>query len=121
MNFQKLTLKSQEAVQLAQEIAMNYSNQSIEPIHLLAALIQDPNGLVPEIIQKIGTNINYIKIKVNEGLESQPKVSNVNSDDDIMLYHKKNIIIIQKGNLKKLNLNNLLMIYVILIKLKNII
>jgi ATP-dependent Clp protease ATP-binding subunit ClpB len=77
MNFQKLTLKSQEAVQLAQEIAMNYSNQSIEPIHLLAALIQDPNGLVPEIIQKIGTNINYIKIKVNEGLESQPKVSNV--------------------------------------------
>jgi len=38
-----------------------------------------------------------------------------------MLYHKKNIIIIQKGNLKKLNLNNLLMIYVILIKLKNII
>lgn len=78
MNFQKLTLKSQEAVQLAQEIAMNYSNQSIEPIHLLAALIQDPKGLVNEIIQKIGTNINYIKIKVNEGLESQPKVSNVN-------------------------------------------
>lgn len=78
MNFQKLTLKSQEAVQLAQEIAMNYSNQSIEPIHLLAALIQDPKGLVNEIIQKIGTNINYIKIKVNEGLESQPRVSNVN-------------------------------------------
>jgi len=78
MNFQKLTLKSQEAVQLAQEIAMNYSNQSIEPIHLLAALVQDPNGLVTDIIQKIGTNINYIKIKVNESLESQPKVSNVN-------------------------------------------
>jgi len=84
MNFQKLTLKSQEAVQLAQEIAMNYSNQSIEPIHLLAALIQDPNGLVPEIIQKIGTNINYIKIKVNEGLESQPKVSNVNSSNQYL-------------------------------------
>ena len=77
-------LKSQEAVQLAQEIAMNYSNQSIEPIHLLAALIQDPNGLVPEIIQKIGTNINYIKIKVNEGLESQPKVSNVNSSNQYL-------------------------------------
>ncbi len=78
MNFQKLTLKSQEAVQLAQEIASNYSNQSIEPIHLLAALIQDPNGLVPEILQKLGVNLNYIKIKVNENLESQPKVSNVN-------------------------------------------
>lgn len=78
MNFQKLTLKSQEAVQSAQEIASNYSNQSIEPIHLLAALIQDQNGLVPEIIQKLGANINYILIKVNEGLESLPKVSNVN-------------------------------------------
>lgn len=78
MNFQKLTLKSQEAVQQAQEIASNYSNQSIEPIHLLAALIQDPNGLVPEIIQKLGCNLSYIKIKVNEALESQPKVTNVN-------------------------------------------
>ena len=41
MNFNKFTIKSQEAVQNAQEIASSYGNQSIEPEHLLAALVQD--------------------------------------------------------------------------------
>ena len=66
MNFQKFTIKSQEAVQNAQEIAASYSNQSIEPEHLLAALVQDPEGLVVPILQKIGANVDYIKIKINE-------------------------------------------------------
>ena len=46
MNFQKFTIKSQEAVENAQEIAASYNNQSIEPEHLLAALIQDNEGVV---------------------------------------------------------------------------
>lgn len=75
MNFQKFTIKSQEAVQTAQEIAASYSNQSIEPEHLLAALIQDSDGIVVAILQKIGTNLNYIKIKTNEALERLPKVT----------------------------------------------
>ncbi len=75
MNFQKFTIKSQEAVQNAQEIAASYGNQSIEPEHLLAALVQDSEGIIVPILQKIGTNINYVKIKVNEAVEKLPKVS----------------------------------------------
>jgi ATP-dependent Clp protease ATP-binding subunit ClpB len=75
MNFQKFTIKSQEAVQNAQEIAASYSNQSIEPEHLLAALVQDADGLVTPILQKVGANVDYIKIKVNEIVERLPKVS----------------------------------------------
>jgi ATP-dependent Clp protease ATP-binding subunit ClpB len=75
MNFQKLTLKSQEALQTAQEIATSYSNQQIEPIHLLAAMLQDSAGIVPPMLMKIGANVNYLKVKVNESIEALPKLS----------------------------------------------
>jgi ATP-dependent Clp protease ATP-binding subunit ClpB len=74
MNFNKFTIKSQEAVQNAQEIAGSYSNQTIEPEHLLAALVQDAEGIVPPLLQKVGANLNYIKIKINEAAEKLPKV-----------------------------------------------
>jgi len=75
MNFSKFTLKSQEAVQNAQEIASSYGNQLIEPEHLLAALVQDSSGTVIPILQKVGANVSYVKIKINEALDRLPKVS----------------------------------------------
>ena len=75
MNFNKFTIKSQEAVQNAQEIASSYGNQLIEPEHLLAALIQDAGGAVVPILQKAGANVNFIKMKMTELLERLPKVS----------------------------------------------
>jgi ATP-dependent Clp protease ATP-binding subunit ClpB len=75
MNFNKFTVKSQEAVQNAQEIASSYGNQVIEPEHLLAALIQDAEGTVVPILQKAGANVNFLKIKMNELLDRLPKVS----------------------------------------------
>lgn len=75
MNFNKFTIKSQEAVQNAQEIASSYGNQFIEPEHLLAALIQDSAGTVIPILEKVGANTGFIKIKLNELLDKLPKVS----------------------------------------------
>ncbi|MDI6780310.1 MAG: ATP-dependent chaperone ClpB [Bacteroidota bacterium] len=75
MQFQKFTIKSQEAVQTAQEIAASYTNQAIEPEHLLAALIQDSEGIVVSLLQKIGANLNFVKIKINETIERLPKVT----------------------------------------------
>jgi ATP-dependent Clp protease ATP-binding subunit ClpB len=74
MNFNKFTIKAQEAVQNGQDIASNYGNQSIEPEHLLAALIQDSQGIVIPILQKLGANVNYIKLKVGELVEKLPKL-----------------------------------------------
>ncbi|MEK9135892.1 MAG: Clp protease N-terminal domain-containing protein, partial [Bacteroidota bacterium] len=51
MNFNKFTIKSQEAVQNAQEIASSYGNQFIDSEHLLAALMQDSSGTVVPILQ----------------------------------------------------------------------
>ena len=75
MNLNKLTYKSQEAVQQAQEIASGYGNQAIEPIHIFAAMMQDGEGIAASILNKIGANVNHIKIKINEYIEKLPKVS----------------------------------------------
>jgi len=74
-NFNKLTVKAREAFQSAIEIAQNYGNQIIEPEHLLASLIQESGGLADTIMKKTGGNTNAIKLKINESLESLPKVS----------------------------------------------
>ncbi|MCU7491453.1 MAG: ATP-dependent chaperone ClpB [Ignavibacteria bacterium] len=74
-NFSKLTVKAQEIIQNALEIAQNYNNQIIEPEHLLAAMIQDESGIAVSFMRKAEVNINHLKLKVNELLEKLPKVS----------------------------------------------
>ncbi len=74
-NLNKLTVKAQEVVQNAVEIAQNYNNQIVEPEHIFAAMLQEPSGVSESMIQKTGANINQLKIKINELLESLPKVT----------------------------------------------
>jgi ATP-dependent Clp protease ATP-binding subunit ClpB len=74
-NFNKLTVKAQEIVQNAIEISQNYSNQVLEPEHILASVVQERGGIADSILQKTGGNINLIKVKINELLEKLPKVS----------------------------------------------
>lgn len=77
MNFNKFTIKSQEAIQNAQEISSNYKNQAIEIEHIFAAMLQDSQGIVNSILLKLGANVSYIKIKTNELLEKLPKIEGV--------------------------------------------
>ncbi|GAB4288213.1 MAG: ATP-dependent chaperone ClpB [Ignavibacteriaceae bacterium] len=74
-NFNKFTIKAQEIIQTAIEIAQNYNNQILEPEHILAAMVQEKGNIAETILQKTGGNLNRVKIKINEILESLPKVS----------------------------------------------
>jgi ATP-dependent Clp protease ATP-binding subunit ClpB len=74
-NPNKLTVKAQETIQNAIEIAQNYNNQILEPEHILAALIQEKGNIADTIMQKTGGNVNAVKIKINDMLEKLPKVS----------------------------------------------
>ncbi len=74
-NFNKFTVKAQELVQNAIEIAQNYNNQIVEPEHILAALLQDQSSVAVSLIQKAGGNLNQVKIKTGELLEKLPKVT----------------------------------------------
>lgn len=75
VNFNKFTIKAQEAMQSASEIAANYSNQQIEPEHVLAALIQKDEGIAVSLIKKIGASIEILRIKAAGIIEKLPKVS----------------------------------------------
>src|SRR5688572_19812481 len=92
MNLQKLTLKSQEALQTAQEIASSYSNQYIEPVHLLAAMLQDSGGIIPPMLMKIGANLNYLKLKINESIDRLPKVSGASVGSQYMSQNTANLL-----------------------------
>ena len=75
MNFNNFTIKSQEAIQLAVEITRQNSGQTIEPVHLLKAVIDKGESVVKFIFQKLGANQNLIISQVEKGIASQPRIS----------------------------------------------
>jgi ATP-dependent Clp protease ATP-binding subunit ClpB len=74
-NFNRLTVKAQEVVQSAIEIAQNYNNQIVEAEHVLAAIVQESGNVAENVIKKTGGNFNAVKLKVVQLLETLPKVS----------------------------------------------
>ena len=74
MNFDKFTIKSQEAIQKAQQIAGEHSHQQIGAEHLLLAMLSEKEGTVPSIIKKIGGNVDFLSQQVKDVLTKLPKV-----------------------------------------------
>jgi len=74
MTFDKLTLKAQDAIARAQQIASEYSHQQIEPVHILQALLQDKDGLVPTILKKVGLNLQAVETSFDHEIKKLPKV-----------------------------------------------
>ena len=75
MNFQKFTVKAQEAIQKAMEIAASHNNQGIEPPHLMKAFLEEPGGVVRTVLQKLNANLEYIEAKTDEALAKLPVVT----------------------------------------------
>ncbi len=73
--FEKLTLKAQEAVQRAQELAADAGNPQIEPMHLLAALVAEKEGVVRPLLDRIGVNQSQLQEIVDAELGHLPKAS----------------------------------------------
>jgi len=71
----KLTIKAQEALQEAHQLAQQKGQQQIEPVHLLAALLQQEQGVVGPILDKLGVNCQAIHAKCLEAIDRLPKVS----------------------------------------------
>ncbi len=84
MNLNNFTIKSQEAVQQAQQLAADNEQQSIEPAHLLKGLMHVDENVIPFILKKVNANVNNIVNGVDTIIQSYPKVSGGNaylSDD----------------------------------------
>ena len=63
MNAQNYTQKSLEAIQAAQKLTIENQNQQIEQIHLLAALLKQENGLVPQLLKKMGVTLESFEAR----------------------------------------------------------
>jgi ATP-dependent Clp protease ATP-binding subunit ClpB len=74
MRFDKLTLKAQEAVQAASQIAEQHSHQALEPEHLLLALLQQPEGVVVPIVQKLEADPAQLAGRLEDVIQKMPKV-----------------------------------------------
>jgi ATP-dependent Clp protease ATP-binding subunit ClpB len=75
IRWDKLTIKSQEAIQAASELAMQNGNPEVAPAHLLAALLEDKEGVVVPTLQKIGVPTERLLAEINAVLDKMPKVS----------------------------------------------
>ena len=75
MNAEKLTQKSAEAIRTAQTIAQEYGNPQIEQAHLLWALLQDAEGLIPQLLAGMGITVPSFQAAVKDLVERQPRVS----------------------------------------------
>ena len=73
MRFDRFTLKAQEAFQASQEIADSHNHQSIEPEHLLVALLDQEEGIAPSILQKLGVDPGYINQQLEAEIDKMPK------------------------------------------------
>ena len=75
MTFNNYTQKSLEAVQSAQNIAVQHSNQQLEQIHLLLALLQQDGGLTPQLLRKMGVNAESLEAAAKAEVRNLPTVT----------------------------------------------
>jgi ATP-dependent Clp protease ATP-binding subunit ClpB len=74
LRFEKMTVKAQEAVQSAQEVAARHENQQIEPIHLLSALVEQTDGVVPSLLTRLGIRTEALMQEIEREIGRLPKV-----------------------------------------------
>src|SRR5215510_1660744 len=74
MNLDKLTVRSQEALQAAQQSAIRLGHPEITPEHLLLALLQEEGGLAPVLLQRVGVDLPRLRSRLEETLQSRPRV-----------------------------------------------
>lgn len=75
MNFNNFTIKSQEAVQQAQQIAQGYQHQQIENEHLFKAIFEVDENVLPFLMKKLNVNVALLRQILDKTLDSFPKVS----------------------------------------------
>ncbi|MDB1934840.1 MULTISPECIES: ATP-dependent chaperone ClpB [Clostridium] len=74
MNIDKMTLRVQEALNNASLVAVKYNHQQVELIHLFSALVEQEDGLIPNILTKMGIRVKSLDEDVNKVLDNKPRV-----------------------------------------------
>jgi len=97
MNLHQYTVKSQEAIQAAQQVAMEFGNQQIEPQHLLEGIFQTDENISPFLLKKAEADATLVRERNRENLEKLPKVQGGN----IYLSQSANKVLLDAPNIAK--------------------
>jgi len=92
MRFDKFTVKLQEAFQEADALATRHGHQGIDVEHMLSVLLSQPEGIVPEIVKKLGADAQKIEHEIERILDGMPKVSGGASDQKYVTQRLKDVI-----------------------------
>ena len=99
MRLDKLTIKAQEALQAAHELASSRAHQELTPEHVLAALLDQPDGIAGAILRKLGADPVTVRQSVAQALDAQPQVSGASAD--VYAGRRLNDLIDQAGRQSK--------------------
>ncbi len=91
MNFNKFTIKAQEAVQAALELAQNENHQAVEPAHVLKALLTDTDNVTVQILKKIGVALPAAHDKLNKIIKSFPVVKGASVSGQYLSNNTKSV------------------------------
>ena len=80
MRYDQFTIKAQKIVQNAQDLAVQMQSPEINPEHLLESLVTQEDGVTQPILQKLGADVERIRLKLTQALEHTPKVQGANQD-----------------------------------------
>ncbi|MBL6968421.1 MAG: type VI secretion system ATPase TssH, partial [Desulfobacteraceae bacterium] len=92
MRFDKFTLKAQEVIQASQQLAERFGHQQIEPEHLIMAILEQRDGVVPPLLGKIGVDQNQLIRSFQSALEKLPKVSGAGYGQAYLSQHAKGVL-----------------------------
>ncbi|SFC27330.1 ATP-dependent chaperone ClpB [Clostridium uliginosum] len=102
MNTDKMTLRVQQALNDANVTAVKYNHQQIDIIHLFSALVEQDDGLVPNIFTKMGVSVKDLKDTLNKSLDSMPKVLGEGaSNSGVYITRKVDEVLIRAEELSK--------------------
>ncbi len=99
MNLNNFTIKAQEIVQQAQQLAFNAQNPNIETAHLLQALMNDTEGPIPYLLKKNNVNMNHVEGKLKEQINRLPKMQGGEPAQNIS--REANNVMLRTGNILK--------------------
>jgi ATP-dependent Clp protease ATP-binding subunit ClpB len=98
MNLNNFTIKAQETIQQAQQLAFNHQNPTIETSHLLQALLDDTDGPISYLLKKNNVNINFVETKLDEQIKRQPTMQggepaqNISRDVNNVILRAANVL-----------------------------
>ncbi len=75
IRWDKLTVKAQEAVQRANDLASEHGNPELQPVHILAALLEDHEGIVAPLLERVGLQVPAVQDEAMAQIDHLPKVS----------------------------------------------